>query len=347
MTIPPAFDPAAAADPDAGIFGLPLDRTSARIVLLPVPFDATTSYRPGTADGPAALRNASMQVDLFDRRFGRVYEQGIFMEPISEEIRELSRRAARAARPIIDAGGPEAGNHEHTKLLAEVNSASERVNAFVYQHTARVLAEGKIPGLIGGEHSVPFGAIQAVAEKYPGVGILHIDAHMDCRDAFEGFTWSHASIMHNVLSRLPNVRKIVQIGIRDFSEDEVEFAARQGSRVTTAFDEDWAQAQAGGTTFLKLCEQTIAQLPKDVYISFDIDGLDPSLCPHTGTPVPGGLSFHQATMLLDLVRKGRRIVGFDLVEVAPGAETEPEWDANVGARALYKLCGAAREPSRS
>jgi len=342
MSVSPNFDPAAAADAGAGIFGLPFDRAASRIVLLPVPFDATTSYRPGTADGPAALREASMQVDLFDRRFGRVYEQGIFMEPISEKIRELSRRAAAAARPIIDAGGAEDGNREHAKLLAEVNAASEHVNAFVYEHTARVLAEGKLPGLIGGEHSVPFGAIKAVAEKYPGVGILHIDAHMDCRDAFEGFTWSHASIMHNVLSRLPNVAKLVQIGIRDFSEDEVSFGAQHGARVVTAFDEDWAQLQSGGTTFLKLCEQTIAQLPKDVYISFDIDGLDPSLCPHTGTPVPGGLSFHLATMLLDLVRKGRRVVGFDLVEVAPGSPSEPEWDANVGARALYKLCGASK-----
>lgn len=341
MSVSPSFDPAAAADPDAGIFGLPFDRASSRVVLLPVPFDATTSYRPGTADGPAALRAASLQVDLFDRRFGRVYEQGIFMEPISEEIRELSRRAARAARPIIDAGGAQEGNREHAKLLAEVNAASDRVNTFVYDHTARVLAEGKIPGLIGGEHSVPFGAIKAVAEKFPGVGILHVDAHMDCREAFEGFAWSHASIMHNVLSRLPNVGKVVQVGIRDFSEDEIGFGAGQGSRVVTAFDEDWAQSQAGGVGFPTLCERAIAGLPRDLYISFDIDGLDPSLCPHTGTPVPGGLSFHQAALLLDMVRKGRRIVGFDLVEVAPGSESEPEWDANVGSRALYKLCGAA------
>lgn len=341
MTLPPEFDPAAAADQDAGIFGLPFDRSNSRIVLLPVPFDATTSYRPGTADGPAALRAASMQVDLFDRRFGRVYEQGLFMEPISEQIRELSRQAALAARPIIDAGGPEGGNAEHAKLLSQVNAAGVRVAAFVYEHTARVLSEGRVPGLIGGEHSVPFGAIRAVAEKYPGVGILHIDAHMDCRDAFEGFTWSHASIMHNVLNRLPGVAKVVQVGIRDFSEDEVGFGAKQGARVVTAFDEDWAQQQAQGVTFRSLCERAVAPLPKDLYISFDIDGLDPSLCPHTGTPVPGGLSFHQATLLLDLARQGRRVVGFDLVEVAPGPEHEPEWDANVGARVLYKLCGAA------
>ncbi len=341
MSISPSFDPAAAADPDAGIFGLPFDRASSRIVLLPVPFDATTSYRPGTADGPAALRQASLQVDLFDRRFGRVYEQGIFMEPISEEIRELSRRAAKAARPIIDAGGAEEGNREHVKLLAEVNAASECVNSFVYEHTVRVLSEGKIPGLIGGEHSVPFGAIRAVAEKYPGVGILHVDAHMDCREAFEGFTWSHASIMHNVLSRLPGVAKLVQVGIRDFSEDEIGFAARHGDRVVTTFDEDWAQRQAEGATFLKMCEGLLSQLPENLYVSFDIDGLDPSLCPHTGTPVPGGLSFHHATLLLELARRERRVVGFDLVEVAPGPESEPEWDANVGARALYKLCGAA------
>lgn len=336
----PSFDPNAAATPGAGIFGLPFTRAQSRVVLLPVPFDATTSYRPGTADGPSALFDASMQVDLFDRRFGRIYEQGIWMAPESDEIRKLSESASDLARPLIESGGGDPDDPAHARVLEKMNEAGAKVNQYTYDFTRAVLAEGKVPGLIGGEHSTPFGAIKAVSEKHPGLGILHVDAHMDFRDAFEGFAWSHASIMHNVISRLKDVAKLVQVGIRDFSEGEIEFGRSQTSRVVTHFDDVWAERQAVGESFLALANEAIDALPPRVYVSFDIDGLDPSMCPHTGTPVPGGFSFNQATLLLDLLRKsGREIVGFDLVEVAPGSPDEPEWDANVGARVLYKLCG--------
>lgn len=338
-----AFDADAAAAPGSGIFGLPSTRAESRVILLPVPFDATTSYRPGTAGGPEAILRASAQVDLYDRAFGRVYEQGIFMEPLeqSDWLRQVSAEAARAARPVIDAGGADLDSPEHSTALAAVDLACERLNEFVYSHAARVLSEGKVPGVIGGEHSVPFGAIRAAAEAHPGLGILHIDAHMDLRDAFEGFCWSHASIMHNVLSRVPDVAKVVQVGIRDFGERELQLAKEQDKRVKVYFDDKIAAATAMGQ-FSDVIRKVIRKLPDKVYVSFDIDALDPSLCPHTGTPVPGGLSFHQASWLLQGLRKsGKQVVGFDLVEVAPSPEGAPEWDANVGARILYKLCGVA------
>lgn len=336
-----SFDADAAAVPGSGIFGLPFTREQARIVLLPVAFDATTSYRPGTADGPAAVRRASMQVDLYDRAFGRVYEQGIFMEAEDPAVRDLSRDAAEAARPVIEAGGAEPGDAGHERALAVVARACERLNEFVYEHTRGVLEDGKVPGLVGGEHSVPFGAIRAVSEAHPGVGILHIDAHMDLREAFEGFQWSHASIMHNVITRLDGVAKLVQVGIRDFGERELAFAKDHKDRIKVYFDEDIAWHRERGGDFAQLARKIIKKLPEKVYISFDIDGLEAALCPHTGTPVPGGLSFHQAAWLLETLKEsGRDVVGFDLVEVAPGAEGTPEWDANVGARMLYKLCGA-------
>lgn len=332
-----SFDPDAAGQPGSGIYGLPFTREQARVVLLPVPFDATTSYGNGTAGGPAAIYDASMQVDLYDRRFGRIYERGIFMEPESERIAALSAAARKKAVPIIEQGG--AGEGDEAALKA-VNAASEEMNAFVYEQTRRTLKEGKVPGLVGGDHSTPLGAIRACAEAAGEMGLLHIDAHMDFRDAYEGFACSHASIMHNVLTRVPGVVRMVQVGIRDFGEGEMGFGIEQGKRVHTHFDDQWAEELAGGTAYLDLVKRALEPLPGKVYVSFDIDGLDPALCPHTGTPVPGGLSFNQAALLLEALKKsGRTIVGFDLVEVCPSPDDE--WDANVGARVLYKMCGLA------
>jgi agmatinase len=334
------FDPDAAAAPGTGIFGLPFTEAESRIIIQPVPFDATTSYRRGTANGPEAIRIASMQVDLFDRHLGKVYERGIFMHEEPAPIRELSDTAGELARPLIEGGGTTGDAREDDRILRQVNAACEKVNEFTYDQTRRVLAAGKIPALLGGEHSVPFGAIRACAEHYKSLGILHIDAHMDFRDAFEGFTWSHASIMHNVLTRIPQVSRIVQVGIRDVGEREIAFAEGQGDRVHALYDDWWALQIADGTPLTQLCIDAIAKLPEHIYISFDVDALDPSLCPHTGTPVPGGLPFNQAVHLLETLKRfNKKVVGFDLVEVAPGPEAGPEWDANVGARVLYKLCG--------
>lgn len=332
------FDPDAAGAPGSGIFGLPGTRDEARVVLLPVPFDATTSYGNGTAAGPDAIFDASMQVDLYDRRFGRIYERGLFMMEPNERIASLSDKARKHAVPLIEKGGAEQGNTLDAAAASRVDSAGDEVNAFTYEHTKAVLKEGKIPGLVGGDHSTPLGAIRACAESAGQMGILHIDAHMDLRKAFEGFKYSHASIMFNVLSSVPQVTKLVQVGIRDFGEGEMDYGIEQGSRVHTFFDDDWAEQLLNGTAFGDLCKQAVAMLPQNVYVSFDIDALDPSLCPHTGTPVPGGLSFNQAALLLNALKQsGKKIIGFDLVEVCPGPDDE--WDANVGARVLYKLCG--------
>ncbi|NUQ53052.1 MAG: agmatinase family protein [Phycisphaerales bacterium] len=334
-----AFDPDAAATPGSGIYGLPFDESASRVVLLPVAFDATTSYRPGTAGGPSAILEASMQVDLFDSRFGRVYEQGIWMKDEDPRIAAWNREASELARPIVEAGG--IGNF--SVPLSKINAICQALDEFVYEETKSVLRAGKVPGLIGGEHSTPFGAIRACAEANPGMGVLHVDAHMDLRDAFEGFAWSHASIMHNVLNRVKGLGKFVQVGIRDFGKREMKFAELH--KVDVYLDIDLAEEMLNGAAWRDLCAKMIEPLPEKVYVSFDIDALDPSLCPHTGTPVPGGLSFAQAALLLEtLWRSGRRAVGFDLVEVAPGTvEGEPEWDANVGARLLYKLCGCVQE----
>jgi len=335
------FDPDAAAQPGSGIFGLPSTLEDAGIVLLPVAFDATTSYGGGASGGPAAILHASAQVDLYDHHFGRVYERGIFMEEIDEAIAALSFDAREVARPIIVQGG---ATRADASAVRTVNEASEQMNTFVERRTRELLALGKTPGVVGGDHSTPFGAIKACAEHAgkSGIGVLQIDAHMDLREAFEGFAWSHASIMWNVLERVPGVTRLVQVGIRDYGEGELSYARESGGRVVTHFDADWFARLHGGERLADLCREAVEALPERVYVSFDIDGLDPALCPHTGTPVPGGLSFNAVAMLLRALHdSGRTVVGFDLNEVCPGPDEDDEWDANVGARALYKLCGCA------
>jgi agmatinase len=343
------FDPDAAAAPGSGIFGLPFTREQSRVVIVPVPFEATTSYGAGTSEGPAAVLAASAQVDLYDLQFGDTYDIGIFMQDEDARVREQGTLAKSLAGPLIEKGG---ATDEDASAIAQIDAACELVNTYTYEQCSAILAEGKVPALLGGDHCTPFGAIRACAEHVAnatkgreGLGILHVDAHMDLRETFEGFAWSHASIMHNVLERIPQVSRLVQVAIRDFGKGEMDYAKEQAaSRVVTHFDLEWSRRLDAGERFSELCRQAVEELPRHVYISFDIDALDPSLCPHTGTPVPGGLSFNRACVLLEtLARSGRTIVGFDLVEVAPGPNPdEPEWDANVGARLLYKLCGVVR-----
>jgi agmatinase len=206
----------------------------------------------------------------------------------------------------------------------------------VKQRCLHWMNQGKMVALLGGDHSTPFGFMQALAEKYPAFGILQIDAHADLRNAYEGFTYSHASIMHNALG-LSQVSKLVQVGIRDYCEEEVNVMREQKDRVVTFFDRDIKQEQYNGKTWAQQAEHIVSQLPENVYISFDIDGLDQKLCPNTGTPVAGGFEFEQAAYLIHtVVKSGKKIIGLDLNEVAPGEHDE--WDANVGARMLLRMC---------
>lgn len=336
-----SFDPNAPAQPGSGIFGLPHGEADALVVLLPVPWEATTSYGGGASRGPAAIRDASMQVDLYDLDVERPYEHGVHMLPEDARVLAMNEEGKALASRIIDAGGRASG--ALAKDLARVNALSDEVNAFVERETARLLAVRKIVGVVGGDHSVPFGALAALAaaRKSRAFGVLHFDAHSDTRDAYEGFVHSHASIMRNVLDRIPAVSKLVQVGIRDVCEEEIAYCKEQGARVAMVTDRDLALRKLGGEPFLAAAREIAEALPDDVWVSFDVDGLDPRFCPHTGTPVPGGLDVHEATAILrEVVRRGRRIVGFDLNEVAPNPNDDgDQWDGNVGARLLYKLIG--------
>jgi agmatinase len=340
------FNPNGAASGDAGIFGLPFTYQESNVVLVPVPFEMTTSYGRGTVSGPKAIREASPQLDLFDAEFAshglpRPWEFGIHMEKELRQIKTLNKDGCQAAKPIISKGGEIGKNKTLQVKLAKANKISDSLNKIVFDKSRKALQQNKIVGLVGGDHSVSFGAIQAIAQKYPKLGILHIDAHADLRDAYEGFEHSHASIMNNVIHKIPGVSRVVQVGIRDFCDEEYQLA-KSHPKIDCHFDVAVRDRLFKGESFEKIVASIIRPLPDRVYISFDIDGLEPSLCPSTGTPVPGGLSFQQASFIIKAVAlSGRTIVGFDLVEVAPSGKKDDEWDGNVGARILYKLCAAA------
>lgn len=335
------FNPSDAISSEFGIFGLPLTEAEAKVVLLPVPWEATTSYGRGASKGPELVRSASEQIDLFDFETGKSYEAGYFMREIPEWILELNKEAKAKAQDVIEMRlnlSKDTGKIE--SLTKSVNESSERISDWVHNQCLEILSSGKWLGLIGGDHSTPFGCIQAVSEFYNGkIGVLHIDAHADLRTAYQGFQQSHASIMHNVVNKI-NIQKLVQVGIRDFSEDEYNLIQEKKGQIKTFFDMDLKRRLLEGDSWKTICADIVSELPQNVYISFDIDGLDPAFCPHTGTPVPGGLTPDQVFYLFNAVyQSGRNIIAFDLNEVSDGDTEDAEWDGNVGARMLYKLCG--------
>lgn len=327
-----AFDPNGLAATEE-LFGLPFTAEESDLVIVPVAWEATVSYRAGTSHGPMAILEASYQVDLLDAYYPKGWQHGFYMldeDPALHSLGSDARRKAVKHIQLLEKG------KENVKGLQQVNAATATMVKNVHEQCKRWLDEGKIVALLGGDHSTPLGLLQALAEKHPQFGILQIDAHFDLRKAFEGFTHSHASIMYNALD-LPQVHKLVQVGIRDYCQEEVDVVAQYPGRIHCFYDRDLRRSVLHGENWWTICKRIVHSLPKEVYISFDIDGLDPSLCPNTGTPVPGGLQWEEVLMLLEtIVESGRKIIGFDLVEVS-GA-TENEWDAIIGARMLFKLC---------
>jgi agmatinase len=333
------FDPNSIANPNNNIFGLPFEQEQAALVLVPIPWEVTVSYNAGTARGAEHIFEASLQVDLFDLDYKDQWRRGIYMQEPDKKIlmkSDFLRREAELYINYISEGKETDKNAFMCKSLKEVNEGSAYLNQWVYNQTMSLLNSGKLVGLIGGDHSTPLGFFKAIGEKHGEFGILQIDAHCDLRKAYECFTYSHASIMYNALNEVPQITKLVQAGIRDFCEEEMDYISQSDFKVVTYFDKIIKERQYEGETWAKIADEMVAHLPQNVFISFDIDGLDPKYCPNTGTPVAGGFETEQVFYLFKkVVQSGRKIIGFDLNEVACG---EGDWDANVGARVLFKLC---------
>lgn len=326
------FDPDGVGLKNGRFIGLPFDEEESEVIVMTAPWDVTVSFGSGTADGPEAVLRESSQLDLEDPFLSEGWKKGIYVRHPDAQFRERSQRNRLVAEDYIahlEAGGAPA---TMATTLSGINDECEALHQEVYLQSRSILENGQTPGLLGGDHSTPYGLIRASLEKYPQLGILQVDAHMDLREAYEGFTWSHASIFRNVMERLP-LSRLVQVGIRDYCSAEWSYAMRSNDRIQVFRDRDIRERLFQGGNYDSVVAAILERLPQEVHISFDIDGLDPSLCPGTGTPVPGGLSFNEAVHLLESVkRSGRRIVSFDLCETGKG-----EWDANVGARILYKL----------
>jgi len=330
------FNPNEIGMANGNFFALPYRPDESEIVLVSVPWDVTTSYRSGTHKAPQAIMDASVQVDLYDPLVPNAWEVRIGTIPEDHSIIKENKKFRKIAEKVIEQlekGETQASLKADTDI---VNGASSTLNDKVYETTRKFISEGRFVGVVGGDHSVPLGNMKAVAEDHDEFGILHIDAHADLRVAYEGFKYSHASIMYNALNEIPQISQLTQVGIRDLCQEESDIIDHD-PRIRCYTDVELKQYRFEGKTWKKQCEEIIGSLPASVYISFDIDGLSPELCPNTGTPVPGGLSFREVDYLLHmLATSNKKIVGFDLCEVSPSEDSD--WDANVGSRILYKLC---------
>ncbi len=339
MTDLSKFDQNGVSNPNNNIFGLPFSEEDAQLVILPVPWEVTVSYNAGTARAPEHVLRAALQVDLYDPDVMDAWKKGFFMREPDKKVLMKSdylRKEAELYINYIAHDEKVEDNKFMCKSLKEINEGGIFLNNWVYQHAKDLLDQGKLVGLLGGDHSTSLGYFKAIAEKQGDFGILQIDAHCDLRKAYEGFKYSHASVMYNALEEIPQLKKLVQVGVREYCEEEWNYISNSEARVIPYFDKEIKERQYEGQTWKAIADEIIDRLPEKVFISFDIDGLDPKLCPHTGTPVQGGFETGQVFYLFKrLLLSGRKLIGFDLNEIGV---SQDEWDENVGARCLFKLC---------
>ena len=325
-------------------FGVKTSFKEADLILIPVPWEVTASYGAGTGRGPELIRKASSQLDFFSPVFKSSYNHRIHFEELDPLIVSLNREAKNWSEKIQKNWTEDKTLNEKEKALSQrVNQASESLFDWIYEKSLRVFDTGKVPALVGGEHSISEGLICLVGEKLKGkYGILHIDAHADLRESYQGFKHSHASVMNNVLNLSAPPKKLVQVGVRDFCEGEYK-KIKKDSRIDCFFDENISSRLFSGESWGDLCKEIIACLPSQVYVSLDVDALSWDHAPGTGTPVPGGLSYNQLLYLLSEIRKQKKqLVAFDVVETADGGQKRgalSDWNGNVSARLIYYLSG--------
>lgn len=339
MTDLTTFDPNAAGNPNNNIFGLPFSEEDARLVILPVPWEVTASYVGGTARAANHVFKSSKQIDIFDCDGDAGWKQGFFMREVDRRLLMKSDYLRKEAELFIDyisKGELVENNKFMCKSLKEINEGSAIMNQWVYDQSKALLDKGKLVGLLGGDRSTPLGFMKALGERHGDFGVLQMDAHCDLRKCYEQFTYSHASVMYNALQEIPTLTKLVQVGVRDFCEEEWNYICNSNYQVITYLDKEIKERLFDGETWKHIVEEIVNHLPQKVYISFDIDGLDRKLCPNTGTPVLGGFETHEIFYLIKKIcESGRKLIGFDLVEIGVG---QTDWDSNVGARILWRLC---------
>ncbi len=273
------------------------DPGDARVFVIPVPYDSTTSYKTGARHGPAAIIDASRHLEDYDIELDR-------------DITEVGIHTTPEVQPNMD--GP--------KAMVETVSAAVKSAA----------SRGKLTAILGGEHTVTVGAVQAYSDLYEDLSVLYIDAHADLRESYQGTRWGHASVARRIYDICP----LVLVGIRSISADEMNFLRGQG--IPTQF---WsAQSTDNIRAAIALASE---HLSENVYISIDLDVLDPSIMSAVGTPEPGGMLWHEILALLRAVSREANITGFDIVELCP--PEGPAACAFTAAKLAYKLVGYATQ----
>lgn len=340
------FNPEQKEQKEKGIFGLPFSPEISTVVMIPVPWEVTGTYSEGASLGPQAILEASGKINLYDENAPELWKEGFAMQKISGQWDDLNSEFRAKAKYIIDhlLGKQKTPESLRKEIYGEVGDACAMLNHWVKEESRALVKERQIPAVVGGDHSVPFGLIEALSENYDSFGILQIDAHADLKKSYQGFKFSHASVMYNVLG-IKQLKHLVQVGVRDFSRPEFEYMQSNKDRIVTFTADQLQKRLWKGESWHRIAEKIIRALPSHVYISFDVSGLDPVNCPNTGIPVPGGLSFGQVVYMINRIHEnGKKIIGFDLSEVSPGRETgqlSRSFDAQTGTRILYKLCGQA------
>lgn len=323
-----------------------IDTTEAAIVLVSAPWAVTSAAGQGAAYAPDAIIDASTFVSLYDVVSDRSIDGVVATAEVDYDLQESSLQLGGDAAKVvahIEDGGVLSGDYFARKVV-KINLGFRDMHRSVGKRVFRFAEKGKIVGVVGGDHSVSFGAIRAIASVYPNMGVLFVDAHSDLRPSGKIFDYSHLSVARNIVEEISQVSKVVQVGVRDMSKEEIDYATAN-PRVTMFCHESLAAERFSGRSWADVCDDVVASLPENVYISLDIDALSPECCPHTRRPVAGGMTFDEAVCLINRVAEsGRRIVGFDITEIVPVMESNV--DAVVGARMLVKLCAAALKSNK-
>ncbi len=327
------FNPNAACEDPKKIFGLPYTLSDAEIVLLPIHFDATASYHKGSSDGPKQLLKASSQIDLYDPILKNCWKNKIYYHHNFIDLKSQNKVLRKEVKKYL--------KQPKKKKKTSINSACKTIHSEIKQKTLSLLNKNKTLISLGGDHSTPLGLMWALSEKFNSFSILHLDAHFDLRKSYQDFDFSHASIMYNA-SKIKPCKEIIHLGIRDFCEEELH-RANTNKKSTVFFDHQIKERLFKGENWHTITKDILKRITsKYLYISLDIDVLHPSLCPGTGTPVPGGLMFSELCYLLDeLSKKNIKIIGADLSEVSN--QKDSDLDANIGARLLLKLCNVIKK----
>ncbi len=329
-----SFDPNAPGDLSNNIFGLPFDVNNAKVVIVPLPWDATVSNKSGACYGPGNIKEQSYQIDLFDPVAPGMWKNGIAMDEIPGKILKTNLECLDKVEKFVrTTDGVKSRNiNVRKKIIGEVNSTYKNILFETEQKCKKYLEEGKYVVLLGGDHSTALSLLNAVSAKNENFGILQLDAHADLRKSYEGFENSHASVMYNALN-ISQISKIVQVGVRDYCDEENETVVKNQQRIKMFTARDIYKLLFNNKSWNDICESIVDELPENVYISYDVDFLNPSECPTTGTPVPGGFSYEQSLYLVDkVVSAGKKIIGIDLVETGQGS-----LDGVISCRLLYRM----------